>query len=374
MGRARPDLRGRAAGGRAAKLDCAYGEGPRERLDLFFPDGPSKGLVVFVHGGFWMRFDKSFWSHLAEGPVRRGWAVAVPSYALAPAVRIRDITPAIARAIAYAASRAPGPIALAGHSAGGHLVARMACLDGPLPAPERARLVRVAPISGLFDLRPLMRTRMNRTLGLDEAEAVAESPALARPLPGLNLTAWVGADERPEFVRQSDSSPTLDGARRRREMRPPDRAPPLRRDRRTDGLRFRPDRLSRALSDRGRKKSAPRLGEPARAEQERDDGESGREPDPHPDPAERRRKAERQADRRADPPVADERDDERPAGFVQAAEHVGERRLGSVEDLEDRRDPQEGDGDPDRRGVLRRVDRQERRNEEPRRGDHQCGR
>lgn len=193
----------RLAVGRA-KLDCAYGEGPRERLDLFFPDGPPKGLVVFVHGGFWMRFDKSFWSHLAEGPVRRGWAVAVPSYALAPEVRIRDITQAIARAIATAASRASGPIALAGHSAGGHLVARMACLDGPLPAPERARLVRVAPISGLFDLRPLMRTRMNRTLGLDEAEAVAESPALARPLPGLNLTAWVGADERPEFVRQSE--------------------------------------------------------------------------------------------------------------------------------------------------------------------------
>ena len=37
----------RLAVGRA-KLDCAYGEGPRERLDLFFPDGPPKGLVVFV--------------------------------------------------------------------------------------------------------------------------------------------------------------------------------------------------------------------------------------------------------------------------------------------------------------------------------------
>lgn len=54
-----------------AELDCAHGEGPRERLDLFFPDSATKGLVVFVHGGYWMRFDKSFWSHLAEGPVRR---------------------------------------------------------------------------------------------------------------------------------------------------------------------------------------------------------------------------------------------------------------------------------------------------------------
>ena len=179
-------------------------QGARERLDLFFPDSATKGLVVFVHGGYWMRFDKSFWSHLAEGAVRRGWAFAVPSYPLAPDVRIRDITGNIGAAIACAAARVDGPIALTGHSAGGQLVARMACIDGPLPAAERARLARVAPISGLFDLRPLLRTRMNRTLRLDEAEAVAESPALARPLPDLHLTAWVGADERPEYVRQSE--------------------------------------------------------------------------------------------------------------------------------------------------------------------------
>ena len=193
----------RLAVGRA-ELDCGYGEGPRERFDLFYPDAPAQGLVVFVHGGYWKRFDKSDWSHLAEGSVRRRWAVAVPSYPLAPAARIRDITQAIARAIAAAAGRVEGPIALCGHSAGGQLVTRMASLDSPLAAPERARLARVAPISGLFDLRPLMRTRMNATLRLDEAEAVAESPALLRPLPGVPLAAYVGADERPEFLRQSE--------------------------------------------------------------------------------------------------------------------------------------------------------------------------
>ncbi len=189
---------------RRAQFDVAYGEGERHRLDLFLPDGAAKGLVVFVHGGYWMRFDKSLWSHLAEGPMRRGWAVALPSYTLAPAVRIREIGGEIAAAVTSAAARVDGPITLAGHSAGGHLVARMACLDSPLPAFVRRRLARVAPISGLFDLRPLMKTKMNETLGLDEAEALAESPALLRPLPGLSLTAWVGADERPEFVRQSE--------------------------------------------------------------------------------------------------------------------------------------------------------------------------
>jgi hypothetical protein len=77
-------------------------------------------------------------------------------------------------------------------------------MDGPLAEAERRRTERIVAIGGLFDLRPLMKTRLNRTLGLDEAEASAESPALARPWPGFALTAWVGADERPEFVRQSE--------------------------------------------------------------------------------------------------------------------------------------------------------------------------
>jgi arylformamidase len=193
----------RLAGG-CAELDLAYGEAERERLDLFRPHGESKGLVVFVHGGYWMEFDKSFWSHLCEGAVRRGWSVAVPSYTLAPKVRVSAITRQVARAIGFAAGRVAGSIALAGHSAGGHLVARMACADGPLPEAERRRLDRIVAISGLFDLRPLLMTRMNETLGLDEEEARAESPALSRPQPGLNLIAWVGAQERPEFVRQSE--------------------------------------------------------------------------------------------------------------------------------------------------------------------------
>jgi acetyl esterase/lipase len=191
-----------AAGGRA-DIDLAYGAGARERLDLFRPEGSARGLVVFVHGGYWMAFDKSSWSHLAAGAMARGWAVAVPSYTLCPEMRIAGITGQVASAIAAAADRVGGPISLAGHSAGGHLVTRMGCADGPLPAAVRDRLRRVVSISGLHDLRPLLRTRMNDTLRLDAAEAAAESAALLTPIADLSVTCWVGAAERPEFRRQS---------------------------------------------------------------------------------------------------------------------------------------------------------------------------
>ncbi len=190
------------AAGRA-RLDVAYGDRPRNRLDLFLPEGEPRGLVVYIHGGFWLRLDKSFWSHLAEGPLAHGHAVAMPGYTLCPDIRVSGITREIGTAVAHAASMVSGPIHLTGHSAGGHLATRMVCADSPLPESTRARIGNVVSIAGLHDLRPMMATAMNGTLRLDEAEAIAESPALGRPLPGVRLTCWAGAAERAEFIRQN---------------------------------------------------------------------------------------------------------------------------------------------------------------------------
>ncbi len=183
----------------------AYGAHPRERLDLFCPTGRPVGLLVFVHGGYWRRFDHRLWSHLAAGPLARGWAVAMPGYPLAPEARIAAITRSVAAAIAQAAALVPAgvPVHLAGHSAGGHLVVRQVCRDAPLPGAVQARIGRVVSISGVHDLRPLLRTAINADLLLDAAAADAESPALLEPVEGARVHVWVGDDERPEFVRQS---------------------------------------------------------------------------------------------------------------------------------------------------------------------------
>jgi len=195
---------------RAFRADCphleediAYGETPRERLDLFRPVGPPEGLVVFVHGGYWMKMHKGLWSDLAAGPLAHGWAVAMPSYTLAPEARISRITAQIGAAVSKAAGLVDGPLRLAGHSAGGHLVTRMICEDSPLAPEIIGRISAVMSISGVHDLRPLRRHSMNGALQLDAGEAEAESPILRKPLPGIRVTCWTGALERPEFLRQS---------------------------------------------------------------------------------------------------------------------------------------------------------------------------
>lgn len=184
------------------EADISYGNHPREELDIVWPEGTPRGLLVFVHGGYWHLLDKSFWTHLATGPLAHGWAVAIPSYPLAPDARIAKITASITAAIGFAAEKVDGPIHLAGHSAGGHLVARMMCEDG-LSALWADRVQKVLSISPVTDLRPLLETKMNDTLRLDEAEAATESPTLLEPRKDVPVTFWVGAEERPEFLRQT---------------------------------------------------------------------------------------------------------------------------------------------------------------------------
>lgn len=190
------------AAGRA-RLDMPYGAKPCNRLDLFLPDAAPKGLVVYIHGGYWRAFDKSFWSHLAAGCVDSGYAVAMPSYTLCPEVRIADIVREAAAAIEAAAREVGGPVLLTGHSAGGHLATRMLADPSPLAPEVRGRVANTVSISGVHDLRPITRTAMNGDIRIDEAEAAAESPALLRPVAGVRLTCWVGGAERAEFIRQS---------------------------------------------------------------------------------------------------------------------------------------------------------------------------
>ncbi len=171
-----------------------YGPGARNGMDLFWPEGEARGLMVFVHGGYWLAFGRESWSHLAAGALKRGWAVAMPSYTLAPEARISQITGEVARAVSLAAERVAGPVVVTGHSAGGHLAARMGTLG-------LERLARVVPISPVAELSPLMATAMQKDLRLTEEECAAESPARLKPLCAAHV--WVGAQERPAFLWQA---------------------------------------------------------------------------------------------------------------------------------------------------------------------------
>jgi arylformamidase len=175
-----------------------YGPGARQVYDLFLPDGAAKGCVTFIHGGYWLAFDHSMWSHLAEGVLARGWACAMPSYTLAPEAQITQMTSEMVAALAAIAAQVPGPQVVTGHSAGGHLAARMGCADLSVPG-----VVRVVPISPLADLAPIAQTAMQEKLRLTATEVASQSPAHLALGRDVSAHVWVGGQERPSFLWQA---------------------------------------------------------------------------------------------------------------------------------------------------------------------------
>src|SRR5450759_4781343 len=62
------------------RLDVAYGTHPMEKLDLFRAKGASRGLLMFIHGGYWRALDKSQHSFVAQPLVEAGVSVAMVNY------------------------------------------------------------------------------------------------------------------------------------------------------------------------------------------------------------------------------------------------------------------------------------------------------
>ena len=197
-----------AAGGRA-ELEVAYGERPRQRLDLFGPRSGARGaagpVVLFVHGGYWQAMDKSLFSHLAGGANAHGVTVAVAGYTLCPQVTVAQIVDELRQAVAFLARRFGRSITVCGHSAGGHLTACLVATDWrAVDAGLAADTVAAGlPISGLFELEPLLGTSLNERLGLDAAEARRLSPLLWPVRAGTEVVAYVGGSESAEYRRQT---------------------------------------------------------------------------------------------------------------------------------------------------------------------------
>ena len=195
-------------------LGLSYGPHDRQAIDLFGPDaradqGGRGPILLFIHGGYWRGLDRSFFSHLAKGANAHGVTVAIPSYRLCPAVGIQDIIDDLRSAARALYARTRCPMAVAGHSAGGHLTA---CLLGTDWQAYDASLpnnltTKGYSISGLFDLLPMMQTVMNADFKLDAPEAKCVSPALwtlpASVASHLVMDAVVGGDESDEYFRQS---------------------------------------------------------------------------------------------------------------------------------------------------------------------------
>jgi arylformamidase len=200
------------------KLDVAYGRDNKEKLDIF-PCTSSKNtsskatpVLIFIHGGYWRSLDKADQSFLAPAFTKEGSCVVIPNYSLCPAVTVSDIVLQLVKAVAWVYKNIdkyggdPKRITVAGHSAGGHLVAMLlSCLWRKFDTTLPNDVVKNAlSISGLFEMEtPMHSPYLQDSLHLTPAEVKRISPAWMQAPKQGQLYSVVGGDESPEFLRHN---------------------------------------------------------------------------------------------------------------------------------------------------------------------------
>ena len=189
-------------------LDVPYGPSDAETIDIFRSQGKSKGLLIYIHGGYWRSLDKKRFSFIAPALVQEGITVAVPNYALCPAVQVEDIVMQMVQACAWLYRNggnfgAPfGRLNVCGHSAGGHLAAMMlCCLWSKYSADLPEKVVSAAlSISGLYDLAEIVKVpSVNDDVRLTEKTALKVSPAFLPPATDAPFYTAVGSEENEGF-------------------------------------------------------------------------------------------------------------------------------------------------------------------------------
>ncbi|PVZ82560.1 esterase [Serratia sp. S1B] len=175
-----------------------YGDSTREVFDWFYSPSEYQGTLIFIHGGYWQWCNKEDFAFIAKNPLALGFDVVLVEYGLAPVTTLIGINQQIGMALdaieQRTKQRGNKPVYLVGHSAGGHLAALWQHHPG---------VQAVFPISGIFELQPLINSEVNRNLQLTRQQIADLSPARHIPLISKPLYLFYGAEELPELIGQS---------------------------------------------------------------------------------------------------------------------------------------------------------------------------
>lgn len=191
-------------------IDVSYGASSMEKLDIFPADKPDAPIYVFIHGGYWYSLDKSDYSYVAEGMLPYDFTTIVLNFDMAPDVSMTEIVRQNRAAFNWIYCNArdfgsdPDQIYATGHSAGGHLVAMAMAADwGDTPKSHQKLIKGGCAISGLFELLPIQRSYLNKTLRMTEEEADKMSPIKQNFDYSAPLLLISGEYESEEYRRQT---------------------------------------------------------------------------------------------------------------------------------------------------------------------------
>ncbi|MEQ8797769.1 MAG: alpha/beta hydrolase [Salinisphaeraceae bacterium] len=167
-----------STGGYELHAGQAYGNLPRQQLDVYEPDNdvPDRPVVVFFYGGRWSSGERAGFRFVAQALTSRGYVAVVPDYRLYPEVRFPDFVEDGARATAWVREHAvdyggdPGRLFLMGHSAGAHIAAMLATDERYLQAVGGSPdwLAGMIGLAGPYEFLPITAEDLKDTFGPED--------------------------------------------------------------------------------------------------------------------------------------------------------------------------------------------------------------
>ena len=193
-------------------IDISYGKSEKQKLDFFSSPDINSPTVIFFHGGYWQRGDKSVYSFLANSFVNNNINFLAVGYDLCPKISITQIVLQAQEAIVWIWQNAnrleinKDKFIVSGHSAGGHITGMMMGTEWNKISSDLPNNLILAgiPISALNLLEPIRHTTLNDALKMDKEEAKSQSPIYLPPKTNAQQLIVYGANETDEFHRQSN--------------------------------------------------------------------------------------------------------------------------------------------------------------------------
>ena len=203
--------------------DLAYGDDPRQRLDIYLPaeqlpaqpssaqpfpeqPPPPRPTLIFVPGGCWGACDtypKEDYRFVADAFTAQGYAVVIPDYRLYPAVKFATIIGDVRDAVEWVAHHGAqhglntDALVLMGHSAGAQMTALLTLDESHLSADTHARLQGYVGLAGPYDFLPFTKSYQPDLFGPE-------------PLyPASQPVNFVGGDEPPLLLLYGTADTTV---------------------------------------------------------------------------------------------------------------------------------------------------------------------